>query len=172
MGAAEETARDEDECGRRNEMTWDYMEMTPEEIFEAAGKGREIYNLGPAEDALYARAKLIYTLFRTGELNAESGAERRRVAIQKYKETKQKETFERRWIDYSVEMHKNVEAAAAAYIKEPGYKTADALWNAVTECTAKVKLREAERGDFYGSEMQQLPEGPAGDVPVLEEVGI
>lgn len=153
-------------------MTEFRMEMTAEEIFEAAGKGKELYNLGPSEDALYARAKLIYTLFKTGELDAEAGAERRRIAIQQYQRTKQRENFEKRWIDHAVNMYKNVEAAAAAYTRAPGYKTGDALWEAVTMCQCKVRLSEAERGDFFGKPMQQLLEGAAGDVPVLEEVGV
>ena len=40
-------------------MKAEYRErMTPDEIFEAAGKGRELLNLEPAEDALFAGAVL------------------------------------------------------------------------------------------------------------------
>lgn len=156
-------------------MKTEYKPMTADEIFEAAGKGRELFNLAPAEDALYARARLIYDQFRHQELDAESGAERRRMAIVQYEESLRKRDFDLRWADHARELYRACEAAAAAYIKTPGYKTADALWLAVTGCVAKSELLEAERGDFYqGADpepMQQLREVAAGDVPVLEEVG-
>lgn len=126
-------------------------ELTPDEIWEAAGRGEELHNLPPAEDALYARARLVYTLFKYGEMDTESGAEQRRIARAKYEQQKARERFDQRWIQRSVQLHKDVESAASAYIAAPGYKTADTLWEAVTMCQAKMQLDEAERGDFFAT---------------------
>ena len=158
-------------------MKTEYRErMTPDEIFEAAGKGRELFNLEPAEDALFARAKLIYTLFKHEELDAEAGAERRRLAIMQYEQAVRWRDFDLRWADHARELYRAAETAAAAYIHEPGYRTADSLWQAVTGVAAKVQLKEAKRGDFFDGadpeQMQQLRGVPDGDVQVLEEVGV
>lgn len=126
-------------------------DLTADEIWEAAGRGTELHNLPPVEDALYARARLVYTLYKYGEMDNEGGAEQRRIAMARYEQSKARERFERRWIERSVELHKQVEGAAAAYVHAPGYKTADTLWEAVTMCQAKIQLDEAERGDFFES---------------------
>lgn len=123
--------------------------MTPEEIFEAAGKGQELHNLMPAEDALYSRARLIYYMFRHGELTSEQGAERRRIAMMQYERAKETERFEQRWVEHAELLYRDVEESAAAYIKEPGYKTADAMWMSITGVQAKIELQERERRDFF-----------------------
>lgn len=144
----------------------------PEEIFEAAGRGRELYNLEPPEDALFSRARLIYYQYATGQLTADEGAERRRQAVMIYKEAVRKREFELRWVDHARKLYKTVEAAAAAYIKKPGYSTAGALWQAVSQCEMKIELKEAMRGDFWDGEaatgvqieMLDMPQEPAADV--------
>lgn len=130
----------------------EYVYRSPDEIFEAAGKGQELLNLAPPEDALYSRARLIYDQFRHGELTAEQGAERRRLSLLQYNKAKEWEKFQLRWVDHAREMYKATEEAADAYIHAPGYRTADAMWQSIHGAQAKIELTMAERGDFFAED--------------------
>ena len=106
--------------------------LSSDSIVSYAAKGeRPEADMDEIDLVLWFTVRDIYREFRSGSLDKETGAQRKKAALDAFDAAWEKKCRDRDLVFRSAELWKAIEETATAYRKQPSMETADRMMNVI-----------------------------------------